>query len=117
MSLVWEMMCSEERRAAVAVADQKYGLLMQGVPHEDLEEWLAQINKPEAERELLTTGDVAEMLGMADKNAVSKLCRTQGLPRVMVRGQSRFVLEDVSRWARHAGRKLNRGGRRVGSEP
>jgi hypothetical protein len=44
MNLSWELMTSDERKRAVELADQKYALLMSGVPHDELDKWLAKLH-------------------------------------------------------------------------
>lgn len=116
MSLSWELMTSDERKRAVELADQRYALLMSGVSHDELDKWLAKINAPEPEPYLLTTEDVAKLLGVSDKHSITKLCRTRALPRTKVRGTSRFKIDEVLAWAKLHGRKVNRATLRAASK-
>lgn len=107
MGLAWELMTSDERRRAVSVADRKYALLMQGVPHKELDKWLAMMDEPDDIDEMLRPADVAKLLGLASVPSVTKLCRKHGLPRTIIRGTSRFDLDEVVSWAKRRGRRVN----------
>ena len=116
MSVAWELMTSEERRRAVEIADRKYALLMQGVPHKELDAWLAKLDEPEEADDMLRPADVAKLLGLGCVPSVTKLCRKHGLPRTMVRGTSRFDLDEVLAWAKLHDRKVNRAALRAASK-
>lgn len=105
--MTWELMSQEERRRHVEIADRKYALLMSGVPHDELDKWLSEFDQDPNETRLLDTEDVAKLLDLASKYSVTKLCRRNGLPRLVIRGASRFDLDEVVAWAKLYDRKVN----------
>ena len=106
MSLSWENLTLDERRRRVEIADEKYRLLMRGVPHSELERWLVY-EQAEDTKHMLKTNDVLALLDTQNTKRLAAY-RKAGMPAVMIKGVWHYDMELVLDWATKNGAPINR---------